>query len=264
MNPAPFDPQRPAELPLAEETSWSGGRWISYIALAFALHLGLIYALSERKPLQPRAVKNAAALVIASSQSERQQLDDPTLFARPHPRGFAAETWLRLPQIKFAQFRWTEPPRLLALPLEQLGAIFLRHAETNATAPRESVLLAPPQTIVMVPSETGITPTPSTLRVNGNLTGRTFRNAPAQLPWQPAQDNLTNTVVQILVDARGQVISAILAPPGSGSNAADQSALRIARNARFNPIDDATKLTVGKLIFEWHMRPATNAPATTP
>ena len=144
MNAAPLDPQLPAELPHSDETSWSTGRWIFYIALAFGLHIGLLYGLSDHKPQPPRAVKNAATLLVTAGQTDSQQLDDPTLFARPHPRGFAAATWLRLPQITFAPFRWTEPPRLLPLAVEQLGAIFLRHAETNAPAPRQIETAATP------------------------------------------------------------------------------------------------------------------------
>lgn len=264
MNAAPSDPPRPADGLHPDEISWSGGRWIVYILLAFGLHIGLIYALSDHRPAPPRVVKNAAAIKVVSDRTDDYQLDDPTLFARPHPRGFAAETWLRLPEVTFAQFRWTEPPRLLPLPLEQLGAIFLRLAKTNAAIARETVLLAPAQTTVLPPVDRESAPTYSTLRVSGNLTGRTLRNPPTPLPLQPAQENLTNSVVQVLVDARGQVISAVLTLPGSGSKTVDQSALKIARNTRFNPVPDPNRLTVGKLIFEWQMGPATNAPTTTP
>ena len=73
-----------------------------------------------------------------------------------------------------------------------------------------------------------------------------------------------NTVVQVLVDARGQVIRATLLPPGSSSPEADQTALKTARNLRFKTSSDSTSAVVGRLIFEWATTPSTNAPATTP
>ena len=264
MNSTPLDSQRPAELPVTDETSWSAWRWIASITLVFALHVGVFYFLSDRNPPPPRVVKNAASIAIAPRQSEQQQLDDPTLFALPHPRGFAAATWLRLPKITFAPFRWTEPPRLLPLPVEQLGAIFLRHAETNSPTVREIDVTAPPLTVVLAPPEIETTPRPSALRMDGALAGRPLRIAPKNIPQQPAQEGLNNTIVQVLVDARGQVISPTINPPGSGSKTADQTALTIARNLRFTPLTDSTQLTVGRLIFEWQTLPATNALAATP
>jgi len=70
--------------------------------------------------------------------------------------------------------------------------------------------------------------------------------------------------VQVLVNAAGEVVSAILLPSNNPDEArdadADQRALAFARAARFAP---ASGLTVGQLIFDWRTiaPPATNAPA---
>ena len=105
----------------------------------------------------------------------------------------------------------------------------------------------------------------STLRVEGELAQRQL----------PSQINLTNwpyanviapSKVQVLVDAAGNVVSTVLLPPDSGFTAADQyekadqCALELARAARFAP---SSRLTVGRMIFNWHTvpPPATNAPA---
>jgi hypothetical protein len=264
MNAPSLDPQYPAGFSHADEPGWSVWRWVAYLVIAFGLHLGLIFALGDRKPLPPRPVKNAAALQTTFARSEWQQLDDPTIFALPHPRGFAGATWLRLPQIAVVPFRWTEAPRLLALPVAQLGAIFLQHAETNAPPIRQMEIAAPPLTGVLAPGDVEAPRPPAALRVNAGLAGRPFRNAPFPLPLQPATDNLTNSVVQILVDARGQVISTRLIPPGSGLPAADQEAVKIARSLRFDAVDASTPLTVGRLIFEWQGQPATNGAIAIP
>jgi len=71
------------------------------------------------------------------------------------------------------------------------------------------------------------------------------------------------------VDPAGGVVSAVLLPPDLGLESdlhddhADQTALNLARTARFAP---AARLTVGQMIFNWETvpPPATNAPATSP
>lgn len=264
MNAAPLDPQRTAEVLPPDEKPWSPGRWIAYITLAFAIHVGLFYFLADRKPQPARPVKNATVFHLSETQTEQQQLADPTLFALPHPRGFAANTWLRLPQITFAPFRWTEPPRLLPLPLEQLGSVFLKQTEANAPTRRELELIAPPLTSVVTPSDLDELRTVSTLRVKGIPAERNLRRAIPQLPSFSAREPLTNTVIKILVDARGQVLSPTLFYSGSGSKEADQTALKIAYNLWFNPAPKSAPLVSGWLIFEWATTPTTNGPANTP
>ncbi len=66
--------------------------------------------------------------------------------------------------------------------------------------------------------------------------------------------------VQVLVDTAGNVVSTVLLPPDSGFAAADQydqadqRALELARALRFTP---SPRLTVGRLIFNWHTVPVT-------
>lgn len=264
MNAAPSAPQRPPEVLPAAEAPWSVGRWVVYIAIAFALHVGLFYFLADRPPLPTRPVKNATVLHLSETQTEQQQLDDPTLFALPHPRGFASRTWLRLPQINFAPFRWTEPARLLPLPVEQLGSVFLKQTEANPPTRRELELIATPLTSVVVPADLDDVRTLSTLRLKGIPPDRYLRRASPALPVFSAKEPLTNTVIKILVDARGQVLSPTLFFSGSGSKEADQTAMKIALNLWFNPVAKTTPLTSGWLIFEWATTPTTNPPATTP
>ena len=257
----------PSDTLACQDEPWSAIRWIVAILLVFGLHIGLIYALGSRKPIELRPVKNAPSMLMAASLDEIHQLDDPTLFALPHPRGFAAATWLRLPKIAFTPFRWTEPPRLLALSVQRLGETFLRFANTNVAARLEIQPLASVQFTAVEPIETFDTfPRESRLRVNGGLTGRRILNTPATLPaWSSAVDPLTNTLVRVFVDARGNVFSPVLQRPGSGSKEADQFALKLARDAKFSTGQKSgDTLTKGLLIFEWQTLPKTNAPAATP
>jgi TonB family protein len=194
-------------------------------------------------------------------------LNDPTLFALPHQHGFAGASWLRQPQVQFAPFRWSEPLRLLKLPAAQLGAAFVHYAQTNP--PPQLVLqsLATPVTATETdPSPTAVRQR-SSVRVGGDLAQRRWLNAPAVLRSWPAADVLTNSVVQVSFDADGQIFRASLLPPGSGSRAADQSALDVARGARFAPTArHSGAMTMGTMIFEWHAVPLaeTNAAVTIP
>ena len=106
----------------------------------------------------------------------------------------------------------------------------------------------------------------SALRIEGALAQRRLLSPP-ELPAWMKPDLLVASVVQLLVDASGKTISAVLLPPGNGYNDADQAALSLARSARFEPLADSpTNLTVGTLTFEWQTlpMPATNAPPVLP
>lgn len=267
MNAAPIEPR-----------TWPRHRWGSLIALVFAAHVGLIFALGDRKTIVPRQPGPAPELRLATGPSELLALNDPTLFARPHPKGFAAAAWLQISQAEFPPFRWTEPPRWLALPVEQLGTTFLRFVQTNTFARIEFETMPAPE-LALPEVRAEIAPvTRSALRVAGGLAQRRLLN-PVELPSWPSADLLTNSVVQVLVDAAGNVVSHTMLPPGSGSKDADQQradqrALELAKSARFAPLPQSGsapanalgRLARGTLIFEWHTvpLPATNAPPANP
>ena len=72
------------------EGSWPCSRWLTLIALVFAVHVALIFAFGERKPVVSRAVTNVPTLKLADNPGEWLALNDPTLFALPHRKGFCA------------------------------------------------------------------------------------------------------------------------------------------------------------------------------
>jgi TonB family protein len=254
VSPAPFRPEEPA---------WSAGRWTFYLVLVFGLHLGLFYALSARHPQTVRPVVAAPVMQTYPAAQFPAAWEDPTIFAQPHPRGFAGQTWLPLPQIKFPSFRWSEPARLLELPVAQLGDWLVQLASTNKLSVAFPSLVPPPTLTVLARPDAPQRLRDSTTRLADGLINRKWQNAPAALPPAPARDGLTNTVVQLLVDGRGFTISAMLLRPGSGDPELDQTALRLARTARFNPVAPPQNTAVGTLIFEWAPGPLTNAPAAT-
>lgn len=246
--------------------SWSLTRWIVCVLIAFGIHVGLIFAFGNRKPIVPRSVVNTPQIQLTTSRSELQSLDDPTLFALPHPKGFAAATWLQLPRVEFAPFRWTESPQLLDLPAAKLASAFLHFAETNVVPKVDVETLTPLRTQPVTSEPQTNLKQHSTVSTSGSIVKRRWLNAPALLRSWPASDLLTNSAVRIVVDPDGQVFSPALLPPGSGSKAADQYALEIARSARFARLPRNANQMIGTLIFEWHTVPVpdTNAPPPKP
>jgi len=253
------------------EGRWSRRRWVVLIGLVFAAQAGLMFAFRDRQPVVPRQPARVPMLRLATESSELLALTDPTLFALPHREGFSGAAWLTNPPPDSPTNAWTEPVRWLPPPVEQLGAEFRSFIQTNAFESLQIVAMSEPAPII--PELFPVEPpsTRSTLRIGGDLARRRLIT-PLVLPSWTNTDLLTNSVVQLLVDARGNVISAALLPPGSGLTAADTNALALANSARFESIEPAGPdraqhpaplATFGTMIFEWQTM-LTNAPPAAP
>ena len=256
MNTAAAEPT-PAGLKSPGEVPWTRGRWLTLVVLVFAAHVLLLFAFGGRKPAVTRAVTRVPILELADDSSEWVALNDPTLFALPHQRDFAAALGLQMSVSHLPSFRWTEPPRWLSLSTNALGLMFLRFMETNRRSAFE--LQLKPALKFSTPSlpTAPVLAQDSTFRVEGELAPRLLPSPVSLQDW-PYAGVLAPSVVQVLVDAAGHVVSTVLLAP-SGYDAADQRALEVARAVRFRP---STNLTIGRMIFNWHTVPpaATNAP----
>jgi hypothetical protein len=249
------------------EKQWSRSRWLTWVMLIFAAHVGLVFAFGARKPVPPRPATNVPMLALARDAGEWLALNDPTLFAVPHPRDFNPVLRVKTSAFILPSFRWTEPPAWLALAAGSLGTVFGEFMETNRFAGLE-LQLKPPLTLSapVLPIEP-VLPQASMLQIADGLAQRPLLT-PMDLPSWPYADVISPSCVQVLVNAAGEVVSATLLPPDNRSeaasryDAADQYALAMVRTARFMP---APRLTIGRLIFHWHTvpPPATNAPAST-
>jgi len=240
-------------------------RWLMPVALVFAAQVGIIFALGERHFKPPRPVTNVPQLRLAAHAGEGFAFDDPTLFALPHANDFAAAVWLQTYPVPLPSFHWTEPARPLLLAVENLGAVFDEFMQTNQAFASHPLDFKPPPRLSAV-----VAPLPpvfadnSTLRVAGGLAGQRLL-APLMLTNWPYPDVIAPSRVQAVVDAAGNVVSAVLLPPDNLTEAAshfsdaDQRALELARAARFAP---APRLTIGLLIFNWRTVPLaeTNMP----
>lgn len=247
---------------------WTLSRWLILIALVFAGQVGIIFVLGEHKTKPARTVARVLTLELAADASELLALNDPTLFALPHRRDFASAIWLPTPILKPPSFRWTEPPRWLPLAADDLGLAFSRFMQTNRFPDfplefKPPVKPGPPEPLI----EPALTQN-STLRIEDGLAQRQLPVHLSLTNW-PYADVLEPSIVQLVVNPAGSVVSAVILPPNHGLetaahyDAADQRALELARAMRFAP---APHLTMGRLIFNWHTVPplATNLPDASP
>ena len=128
----------------AESAWWKWTRWLTLIALVFALHVGFIFAFGQRRPVVPRAIFDVPKLRMVGND-ELLALNDPTLFALPNQHDFASSVWMQMPVVSQPPFRWTEPPRWLPLPMETLGAVFRQFMQTNSFAVFQLNFKPPPK-----------------------------------------------------------------------------------------------------------------------
>ncbi|PYM11838.1 MAG: hypothetical protein DME18_12880 [Verrucomicrobia bacterium] len=257
--------------------SWSRGRLWAAFMVALLAQLGLIFWLSERKSIVPRRSDSTTTFYLladappGSPVTELLEIEDPTLFALPHPRVFSGQAWMAAPPLRHHSQDWTEPIRWLSLPVAELGATFAEFVCTNLVGPR---LLADKPAPRL--SEVAVSPVPmpakSTFRIEGDLAGRELLT-PLEVPAIQHTDVLTNTVIQVCVAQPGFTFSPVVIR-SSGSKEADQKAYDLVKTARFKPVarTDSTAsrnpsaLTWGKIIFQWHTleMPATNGAVARP
>jgi TonB family protein len=213
----------------------------------------LVFLFGEKKPAVPRAVTNVPLLTLANEADELLALNDPTLFALPHQRDFAAAGWLNIQTNPPPDFRYTEPPRWLPLSADGLGAAFGRLMPANSLVnPPLDFKPAPMLITPATPMEPALPPT-STMQIEGELAPRQLP-APISLTNWPFADVLSPCVVQVLVDAAGNVVSTVVLK-SSDYKDADDKALELARTLRFKP---AASLTIGQVTFNWHTVPPVN------
>ncbi|HZR17263.1 MAG TPA: energy transducer TonB [Verrucomicrobiae bacterium] len=258
-----------SDLPAAPRR-WLVRRWWSFVVLVFFTQLGLIFWLGKAaRPAAPHRDVAPSLQFAAPNMAERLALNDPTLFALPHEVSFSGLAWLTQ---EFHPFLSPEPPPFLPLPQPRLARDFEAFMATNELAGLPEI--AQPDLKFKVPSVQPAEPLvrQSTLRLMGEFAGRRLLNSPGLPPWTNAE-MLSNSIVQLLVDANGRPVSAtLLKPPGNASTEADQYALREARRARFEPINSADPrnpmagLSLGQMVFEWRTLPlpSTNTPAESP
>jgi hypothetical protein len=264
---------------------WTRVQWLAAIAIVFALHVTLIYIFGARKPITPVPVKDAPSMALTGESTDNLSYLNGTLFALPDRDGFSGLMWAT-PPLSFHQQDWTEAPHWLAnaspLAVNELGDAFRHYIQTNHFAKTTFEFNQSPLLTVPVIKPQPILEQESTLQVAGDIANRPLLT-PVKLPSWPSSDVIAPSVVQVLVDAAGSVVSATLLPPVNSwepsavrdtveplparDAEADARAVDIARNMRFAPLtlhgenpgfQPLTHLAVGQLIFNWQVVPVTS------
>ena len=245
-----------------EPVRWSRRRWLYTVAALVVAQVGGILYLGERiRPGPPRPPFSTAVHLVLDDWS-RQQLaalpggSDPTLLALPSLRGFSGAAWMKFSSPDFRPPDWTNAPHWLPLRESSLGRAFAQFVATNQPPPLPLAHkpLPPPRAEPNFPNE----PLPqfSRLRLEGEIVNRPLLKRLELRSWEYT-DMLSNTTVQVVVDADGRTLSARLIA-SSGYAKADAFALMTTTGARFQPRADGEGgkgLTWGRLVFLWHTLP---------
>ncbi|MGO9199015.1 MAG: energy transducer TonB [Limisphaerales bacterium] len=252
--------------------AWPRRRWGWTVASVFAAQVGLIFWLGESGPVRSRPPGPNPTLRLAGGFSaEVLALQDPTLFALPHRQGFSGPAWLKMSPVPNRPSDWSEDPLPLPLCVTRLGAVAPPQVQTNGLAPLSLLPALEPGWALPEPPPPPLSPEQSRLRIEGDLARyRLLTNL--DLPSWQYNDVLTNTGLQMLVNAEGRPASVILLFT-SGYKQADDYALAQAWRARFEvpgaagqqgqpPSTPLAHLVRGLLLFQWHTvpLPPTNAP----
>jgi TonB family protein len=255
---------------LKEPLRWSKSRWANVVLVIIAAQIILATRFSSRLVVVPRQIAESRASLLLDEPApgtrlaETMAIQDPTTFALVNPHGFSGEAWLNLRPFEHRLADWMSPPYWLKPTTDGLGAAFTQFVRSNQVS---ALTLAeggaPPA--FLLPLVSSLVPTQSTLRVDGDLAHRPLMS-PIKLPGVTHHDLLSNSVVRVMVNRSGRVLShALLA--SSGSPDADQLALDLSRTARFQSlrtndngsVPDPSGLAWGRLIFKWVTLPMTNS-----
>lgn len=230
--------------------TWSRERWFICMSVIFLGQVGAIFALHTREPLlvklPPFPAVRSISPTFHPAVREVQLLTDPMIFAGAHTAGFSAAAWLGRSQLDFELSNSTPAPTFLAFHRQSAGEIFSNNPPLqNAQLPLLHFNLS------------NDIPRVSRLLLEGAVANRPLATNPP-IPIQFATDVLSNTVVQVAIQSDGFPLFTRLVN-GSGSRAADFTALEIANNIRFapqplqtSPSDEAPEpLQWGRLVFQW-------------
>lgn len=256
---------------VAESPSWSRRKWSAYVGLILLLQVGLIFWLARgetRIISKPEA--RPGLLLLSSSVADVSGLMDPTLLPLPNQHGASGGAWLKPPNMLYSSASWSGPPGMLSIHTDKLGEGLVSMIHTNLSKPLEVAGRPEPgldrSTYYVQPE---LAATQSVFRVEGQLAGRPMLNPLKLRSWPMADAILTNSEVQVVVDESGRVYAPPVLLATSGSKEADDTAVELARNARFQSLrrsgpqaanDAPAPLMWGKLVFDWQTvpKPATN------
>lgn len=242
-----------------QPTRWSRRRWITTTGALLAIQLALIFYFGERSHRLPRALRLRTSLHFAVDDWSAQQLEqlsgisEPALFALPSLEGFSGKAWLTFNQPQYKASNWSNPPVWLSLNSASLGTEFSTFVGTNPLPVLPVVgRWAPDFATASIPLPPPPALSASEVRVESSGTPRALSGKLDLRSW-PQEEVLSNSVVQVVVDRAGNVVSSRLLD-SSGSKIVDDYALQRASRVRFTAASQNLPVasTFQRLTFQWH------------
>ncbi|MGZ4988118.1 MAG: hypothetical protein ACXWBP_08760 [Limisphaerales bacterium] len=233
---------------------WTLGRWLFLICGFFIFQLGFAYLVADRpighggKKEQNLIARTIPGILTEERLSKTFFTTDPRLFPLASQHGFSGVGWMTVTRPAYQFPEEIEPPHWLALRNESLGRV--KPAQPKPALPFQLGRQSTPQTEALPVFVAAVVPrTNSLARVDAKLRDRAI-GLPMKLPARPSDKVLNNSVVDIAVNGAGEVVAQRLVPPGSGSDKADEDALKRAKLLRFRALNAVGTLW-GQAIFEW-------------
>ncbi len=241
-------------------------RWFLIALGITALQAGVVLLLSNHSP-GSTIQHDAVPRVEVAAWDLTHVLPDPLLLALPTPRGFAGIGWRSASDPRYIAQDWTEGIPWLCQSETGLARTFL--AAPTVGIGRGVTVDKPLPQLTQNGLPGMVLAQQTVLRIEGDGSDWELA-APLTLPSLTHSNVLSETVVQAIADASGQVFSAIVLK-SSGLKTADQQALALARTAQFRITRvDSNELewAWAHLIFEWRTLapgpPAGEEPARNP
>jgi hypothetical protein len=239
-------------------------RWLGWLLVVCLVQIALIFWMSDYTPAKIRKPAAAPVLrMVGRGSAELLALSDPTLFALPHFRGFSGDAWLTPPPPPNRAFEWTEEPRWLPFQQQEFARTKTDSKTNTALNAFEVISRFAPEPSSLVISAPPQFREKSAIRIDG-LATRRLLSLP-NLPSWSSTNVLTNTVLRVMIDAKGIPRSQTVLVR-SGFSEADAYALKIARDLRFEPVPETPRaaanpsvpaLSWTEVVFLWHTLPAT-------
>ena len=262
----------------SEPVRWTRRRWLLAIAIAFVIQTTIVLAFGRRsKPSAPNPrFSTGIQLVLGEPRTnliwKLPGMDDPLVLALPTLKGFSRQAWLEFDPLGYQPAEASETPPWFEITEKALGSSFAGYMTSNRILP---ALIAEKPFPPLVRYEPRFLAEPvrteSVLQLEGALAQRSLASHVPLRSWVHSE-MLSNTVVQVAVDAEGITFSPVLLAE-SGSAQVDSFALKVASATRFLPLpresrkrSEGSSLVWGRVIFRWHtIAPTTtNLPASPP
>ena len=204
-------------LSLVTTNPWSRRRWVATALGILGLQITAILLLDRQKLRTASATHFGPGVQFAmDAASTKRWIEsplslDPTVFGLPHSDGFSGTAWLDAQSMEYQAKEWTEPPRWLEPSPQYFGSFFASFvAEEKPGVLRIADKSIPALNASDVWISSDAIAATTDLQAEGAAARRLIRPETNSLPSWPHSDILSNTVVQIVIDAAGIPVSTTL------------------------------------------------------